>query len=551
VDTADSAMAPAAGAWLVAAETQIADRYRLVERVGANQSGQVEFWLARDSVLARYVGATLVAGSEDAERSQWASSMVTALLQWGQFSYQGCPRILDVVGVGQGTHRQGLPDRVSFVVVTDWAPGPTLQNYLISLRRQGGLSGGFDGETPTPTGPVEPALALRMVAPLAAAADAAHGHGLRLGCYRPDLLYVTQGDTRRAHVHLRFLLPDPARASGDDVRGLGAVLYALLTGNWPLVQASAGTGAVAGGAGASDASLAAPHVLNAGVPREVSKLTMGALGPAGAGGTVETAATLHQAITALLGEELCAGPGAGDEGPSQPVALRAVAGGEWAARPGSATGDLPSPTVAVRPESASEGRARVVGACAVAALSALGALGVGLWHQGRHQIGPPPPSLPAPPGAIAGALSGTATVVSASVYDPTGQPDNPTQVWRALGADPKAGWSTDTYLQPFPALKPGVGIMVGFAGPVQLTSLRITSPSSGSELEVRSAVSPTSPLAETAVMASTRLQAGETAVSLADSQPVTYVLVWITKLGGGGDDNLTEISNLRFTRATD
>ncbi|HTK61695.1 MAG TPA: hypothetical protein VL595_04930 [Pseudonocardia sp.] len=142
-------------------------------------------------------------------------------------------------------------------------------------------------------------------------------------------------------------------------------------------------------------------------------------------------------------------------------------------------------------------------------------------------------------------------MVSASVYDPTGQPDNPTQVWRALGADPKAGWSTDTYLQPFPALKPGVGIMVGFAGPVQLTSLRITSPSSGSELEVRSAVSPTSPLAETAVMASTRLQAGETAVSLADSQPVTYVLVWITKLGGGGDDNLTEISNLRFTRATD
>ena len=52
-------------------------------------------------------------------------------------------------------------------------------------------------------------------------------------------------------------------------------------------------------------------------------------------------------------------------------------------------------------------------------------------------------------------------------------------------------------------------------------------------------------------MASTTLQAGETVVPLADSLPVTHVLVWITTLGGGGDDNVTEISNLRFERATD
>jgi hypothetical protein len=45
-------------------------------------------------------------------------------------------------------------------------------------------------------------------------------------------------------------------------------------------------------------------------------------------------------------------------------------------------------------------------------------------------------------------------VVAAQVYDPTGQPDNPEQVWRAFGTDPRAGWSTDTYFQPFPALKP-------------------------------------------------------------------------------------------------
>lgn len=100
-------------------------------------------------------------------------------------------------------------------------------------------------------------------------------------------------------------------------------------------------------------------------------------------------------------------------------------------------------------------------------------------------------------------------------------------------------------------MKSGIGIMVGFAGPVQLTSLTITSPSTGSELQIRSAPSPTSHLSETTLMGSTTLQAGETVVQLAASQPVTHVLVWITRLGGGGDDNVTEISNLSFQRAID
>jgi hypothetical protein len=124
-------------------------------------------------------------------------------------------------------------------------------------------------------------------------------------------------------------------------------------------------------------------------------------------------------------------------------------------------------------------------------------------------------------------------------------------VWRAFGTDPGASWTTDTYFQPFPALKAGVGIMAGFATPVQLATLTITSPSFGSELEIRAAPSTDTPFERTTLLARANLRAGDTVVSLTNSQPVQHVLVWITKLGGSGVNNVTQISNLQFVRVAD
>lgn len=543
MDEADNGGADAAGTGppgegLGAVDSRIADRYRLIAQVGTDESGPIEFWLARDSVLARQVGVTLVAGSDDPERSAWAASMVTALLRWGQFSHPGCPRILDVVGVGHGPDRRGLPDQVAVAVVTDWAPGPTLVEFL---------GGGSAGDASAPRPPMEAATALGMVAPLAAAADAAHKQGLLLGCHRPELMHVAQADSRAIHVHLGFPLPDPTTAPGDDVRGLGAALYALLTGRWPLARVAAGVGPVVDELGRTDAPPPAPDLLHPGLPRAVSDLAMNALGVGLSGTGMRTATAFHQAIAALLDDDRYARPGLGYDEPGDRIEPAGTAGGGWlvAGR---------SPWRGTRLAGWAARMPHTRRAVAAGVIATLGVLGVALWPAHSwwvHSQTSPAAVAPPPGGATGNVGSGAATVVSASVYDPTGQPDNPTQVWRALGTDPKAGWSTDTYLQPFPALKPGVGIMLGFAGPVQLTSLTITSPSVGSELEIRSAPNPTSSLAETTLVASTTLRAGETVVALTDSQPVGHVLVWITKLGGGGDDNVTEISNLRFVRATD
>jgi hypothetical protein len=294
------------------------------------------------------------------------------------------------------------------------------------------------------------------------------------------------------------------------------------------------------------------------VPVEVSALVLGALGTDDAPAPVDTAATVTQMITDLLADErharherdarLLSDPWQksdsvrrtqdtplGDSRPAVPGAGRR-AGARSGLFAGAAVGlvllaaltylfarpDAPTPSIA--------------GATASSAPPFVASL--------RPSAAAAPPGTAQPPSA--GAM-----VVTAGVYDLTGQPDNPDQVWRALGTTPRSGWSTDTYLQPFPALKPGVGIMVGFAAPVQLSTLTITSPSIGSQVEIRSALSSNLSLDHTTVLASTTLQAGDTVVSLRRSQPVQYVLVWITKLGGGGDANVTQISNMQFKRVVD
>ena len=141
--------------------------------------------------------------------------------------------------------------------------------------------------------------------------------------------------------------------------------------------------------------------------------------------------------------------------------------------------------------------------------------------------------------------------VGADVYDDAGDRDNAGRVSRVIDGNPDTGWKTFNYKQQFPALKPGVGIMTSFASPVQLSSLVIESPSPGTEIEIRSAPSSDARLGDTVLLTRTTLDDGDTTVALTDSQPVQYVLLWITHLGGGGSDNSTEIREVSFRRVAD
>jgi hypothetical protein len=444
-----------------------------------------------------------------------AEQMVVRALRSGSFEHNGCARLLDVLTPGAAS----LPDDVLGAAVTEWVPGRSLGEVVAD-------------------GLVKPLAAARAVAPLAAAAEAAHRHGLVLGCDHPQRVRITPD----GRAQLCFAMPRPDVTPADDVRGLGAVLYTLLTSQWPLSSADAARAGLAAAERTPGGALLPPSQLRPGVPVELDTLAPGTLGPDGVPGHVHTAAAVHRLLTDVVAEDdrMALFPPADDGVPSSPEDV-------WQDR--DRTVSRPDPhrrrkmTIALT-------------ALGAAVLMVLGYLGVQLGGMFVDSGAPPivvegepvqpdPGQLqvvPAPAGPVVGGLA-------VQVYDQGGDPDNADRASRIIDHDPDTGWNTSTYYQQFPEYRPGIGIMVSFASAVQLSELTIDSPSRGTVIEVRSAPSSNSPLSETEKITDVTLGSGRTPVSLAGSQPVEHVLLWITKLSGGDSAYSSEIKEVEFRRA--
>lgn len=515
---ATAAAYPGTGAGAV-----LADRYRLRTRVGSDPAAAAEFWRAEDTVLQRDVALTLLrrlSGGSDPSEITRAETMVVRALRSGSFEHSGCARLLDVLNPGA----PNLPPDVLGLAVTEWVPGRGLAEFVSDNL-------------------VKPVAAARAVEPLAAAAREAHRHGLVLGCDHPQRVRVT-ADGRAV---LCFAMPRPAVGPADDVRGLGAVLYTLLTSRWPLSGADAARSGLGSAERTPGGALLPPSDQRPGVPVELDTVVHGTLGPEGAPGHVHTAAAVHRLLDEVVVEDdrLALFPPAHDGVPSGP-------GDVWQDR-----------DRAVAPVDPEQHRKLMIGLAALGAavLVVLGYLGVQLSGMFGDGGGPPiivgaapvaaPAAAPAPSPAPEPAATGpTAAVAGAEVYDDSGDRDNAGRISRVIDGSASSSWRTFVYKQQFPALKPGVGIMVSFASAVQLAELTVTSPSTGTVVQIRSAPSADAAFEDTVPITEATLDAGVTPVSLGGSQPVSHVLVWITKLGGGGDDGyVTQVDELQFRRA--
>jgi hypothetical protein len=445
-----------------------------------------------------------------------AEQMVVRALRSGSFEHNGCARLLDVLTPGAAS----VPDDVLGAAVTEWVPGRSLGEVVAD-------------------GLIKPLAAARAVAPLAAAAEAAHRHGLVLGCDHPQRVRITPD----GRAQLCFALPRSDVTPADDVRGLGAVLYTLLTSHWPLSSADAARAGLAAAERTSGGALLPPSELRPGVPVELDTLTRGTLGPDDVPGHVHTAAAVQRLLTEVVAEDdrMALFPPAHDGVPSSPEDV-------WQDR---------GRTVAPPDPQRRRKMTIALTALGAAVLMVLGYLGVQLGDMFVESGGPPivvegepvqpDPGqqlqvAPAPAGPTVGGLA-------VEVYDEGGDPDNADRAARIIDHDPATAWNTSTYYQQFPAYRPGIGIMVSFASAVQLSELTIESASRGTVIEVRSAPSADSSFAETEKITEVTLDSGRTPVSLAGSQPVEHVLLWITKLSGRDSEYSSEISEVEFRRA--
>jgi len=508
----------------ITAGTVFGGRYRLRTRVGSDTAAGAEFWRAEDTILRRDVALSILrrleredgaVGGDDPTGSTRAGEMVVRALRSGSFEHDGCARLFDVLAPGHA----GVPTDVLGVAVTEWVPGRSLAEVIAD-------------------GMIKPLAAARAVAPLAAAAEEAHRHGLVLGCDHPQRVRITADGRAR----LSFALPRPDITPADDVRGLGAVLYTLLTSRWPLSGADAARAGLATADRAPGGAPPPPSAQRPGVPMELDTLTVGTLGPSDAAGHVHTAAAVRTLLTEVVEEDDRSAlfPPVPDGVPSGP-------GDVWQDR-----GRAPARADPRRRRNLLLG----LSALALGVVSVLGFVGVqvgAIFSEGdgpRIVVNGPVGPSDAPPEEGSAAEGGVAAVAGVEVYDEVGDRDNAGRVSRVIDGDRESGWRTVTYRQQFPALKPGIGIMVSFASAVQLSSLTVDSPSAGSVVEVRASPKADAAFEETTPIKDSPLGAGgDTQISLAGSQPLTHVLVWVSELGGGNGEFSTEIDEIEFRRA--
>lgn len=470
-------------------------RYRLLAEVGRDDRYAVLLWRGRDLMLDRDVALTLfTATPQDPASVTRIPAAVARALRSARLEAAGAARVLDVLEPAPAD------GPAAAVVVAEWTPGSSLVELL-------------DG------GPVPPSMAARVLVPLASGVEAAHNAGLVLGCDHPDRIRVAPDGQAR----LAFPGPPPATGSREDISGLGAMLYLLLTGYWPLPNGPAGLPPAPLD---PDGAPISPTTLRPEVPVELSTLALRSIAGPGGGGGVHTGAAVRQVLERVAAAEDLSPAGARPVDPRRAQRLRQIKFGVSMTALSTATllilGYAGMEVVSVFTDT---GRAPVIVAGAAPAAKA-----------------PGPPVLSAP-----------VRVKSVTVFDPSGKgrPDRVKDVGKLVDGNPRTNWSTDSYVQQFPAYKKGLGVMLSFDAAISAASMTVVSPSPGTILEIRTATSPTSRLEQTTLVGTATLTSGSNEIPLQAGPPARYLLVWITGLGGDTGRHQSKLSDLRILqRAT-
>ena len=245
---------------LIPGATIAGGRYRLLVFHGGPP--HLQFWHAIDVTHDRQVALTFVdpdATLPDRE----VVEILSRTAKLGRIDRPGVARVLDVAQTGSG----GL-------IVSEWIRGGSLAEVAATAPSAIGSA--------------------RAVQSLAAAAEVAHRSGVALSIDHPGRVRVSiEGD-----VALAFPATLSTATPEDDIRGIGAALYALLINRWPLPESGVRSGMAPADLDPAGAPVE-PRAVDRAIPFQISAAAARAVQENGGIRSAPTLPNLLQQATAV------------------------------------------------------------------------------------------------------------------------------------------------------------------------------------------------------------------------------------------------------------
>jgi hypothetical protein len=459
----------------------LVDRYRLEQHVDTDTAGR-QIWRGVDAVLRRPVALVVRQPGGEA-----AAGMLTSAVAASRIVHPHLVSVYDAIDEGNRAY-----------LVREWVPGVALRDVL----RQG---------------PLDAERATLVTHAVAEAVAALHSAGIVHGNIHPGTILIA--DDGRV-----VLLDAHADAPADpefDVRAVGAVLYAALTGHWP--YAEAGRSTLPDAPRDPSRRPARPRQVRGGIPRHLDEIATELLDPQVAPPDAGALAAEFARLAATGQEEY--GPVGG--GYDDPVAVG----------PMGFRGDGGGPGRRV-------GAGKIVGG--VALLAVIAAVGIFVVLK----VLPGEPSATPSPGPVASTSATTPpppvlvalTADQIRVVDPPGGDRTQTQgIQNVVDGDPDTGWRTSGYATaPFGNLKPGMGILVDLGSPTKIAEVRVQLSPGGGAIALRKGTSDPGDTSEgddaindtyTNLAAPAEDSGTRVVFTVADSEaPVQFLLLWISEL---------------------
>lgn len=434
----------------------LAGRYQLEDLIRENGDTGHSVWRGIDELLNRAVSIELqVPGGEGAE------CMLDNAAAAGRIRHSSVAGVYDAVDEGERAF-----------VVREWVQGRTLTEVLLT------------------EGPFDPYRAAALARTVADAIAAIHATGATHGKLDPNTVLLNE-DGEPTFVDLDL---DTETPPFDDLRAIGGLLYATLTGSWPLEAAAGFTDLP--DAVRTDGRLCSPRQIRAGIPAYLDTLAMELLDP-----------NVGNADAAALASELrrydITDPNL-DPLPTETVE--------------------PAPG---RPPWRRFGIPIAAVACIIAAGLAVGAVGLPDISGSNYPLSSDPTSDkdgdPLRPAAV-------------SILDPQGDGTELVGAQNAIDRNKSTAWKPDSYRRPnFGGLKTGMGVVVDLGKPTRVEKVTVSLSTPGTSLELRGAATKGESIDSYQPLGGPMSNAPtEVTFELDRPENYRYLVVWITEMPRSG-----------------